>query len=229
MSGKETYSILVADDERSMREFLEILLTKEGYRVSLAASGEEAFKILENNTFDLLITDIRMQDVDGIDVLKKAKALSPETVVIMISAFATAETAVEAMKEGAYDYIPKPFKVRDFKKIVRDALESMKPSADVEGESESKSIQHFGCLVGESPQIKRIYDLIERVGPTKSNVFISGESGTGKELVAKAIHRQSPRGNKNCVVINCAGIPDNLIESELFGYKNGAFTGAAAD
>jgi len=212
-----------------MREFLEILLTKEGYRVSLAASGEEAFKVLENSTFDLTITDIRMQDIDGIDVLKKAKALNPESIVIMISAFATAETAVEAMKEGAYDYIPKPFKVRDFKKIVRDALESRKPSTGVEGESESRSIQHFGCLVGESPQIKRIYDLVERVGPTKSNVFISGESGTGKELVAKAIHRQSPRSDKNFVVINCAGIPDNLIESELFGYKKGAFTGAAAD
>ena len=229
MSGKETYSILEVDDDRSMREFLEILLTKEGYQVSLAASGEEAFKVLENNSFDLTITDIRMQDIDGIDVLKKAKALNPESVVIMISAFATAETAVEAMKEGAYDYIPKPFKVRDFKKIVRDALESRKPSAGVEGESDSKSIQHFGCLVGESPQIKRIYDLVERVGPTKSNVFISGESGTGKELVAKAIHRQSPRSGKNFVVINCAGIPDNLIESELFGYKKGAFTGAAAD
>jgi two-component system response regulator PilR (NtrC family) len=229
LSGKETYSILVVDDERSMREFLEILLTKEGYQVSLAASGEEAFKVLENNSFDLTITDIRMQDIDGIDVLKKAKALNPESVVIMISAFATAETAVEAMKEGAYDYIPKPFKVRDFKKIVRDALESRKPSEGVEGESESRSIQHFGCLVGESPQIKRIYDLVERVGPTKSNVFISGESGTGKELVAKAIHRQSPRSDRNFVVINCAGIPDNLIESELFGYKKGAFTGAAAD
>jgi two-component system, NtrC family, response regulator PilR len=229
LSGKEAYSVLVVDDERSMREFLEILLTKEGYRVSLAASGEEAYKVLENGTFDLLITDIRMQDVDGIDVLKKAKSLNPESVVIMISAFATAETAVEAMKEGAYDYIPKPFKVRDFKKIVRDALESREPAAGVEGEGESKSIQHFDCLVGESPQIKRIYDLVERVGPTKSNVFISGESGTGKELVAKAIHRQSPRSAKNFVVINCAGIPDTLIESELFGYKKGAFTGAAAD
>ncbi len=229
MSGKEAYSVLVVDDERSMREFLEILLAKEGYRVSLAASGEEAFKVLESNTFDLLITDIRMHDVDGIDVLKKAKSLNSESIVIMISAFATAETAVEAMKEGAYDYIPKPFKVRDFKKIVRDALESRKPAAGVEGESEPRSVHHFDCLVGESPQIKRIYDLIERVGPTKSNVFISGESGTGKELVAKAIHRQSPRSAKNFVVINCAGIPDTLIESELFGYKKGAFTGAAAD
>ena len=229
MSGKETYSILVVDDEMSMRELLQLMLDKEGYQVTLAASGEEALKVLENNTFDLVITDIRMQDIDGIDVLKKAKALSPESVVIMISAFATAETAVEAMKEGAYDYIPKPFKNRDFKKIVRDALESKGPAAGAEGESESRSIQHFGCLVGESPQIKRIYDLVERVGPTKSNVFISGESGTGKELVAKAIHRQSPRSDKNFVVINCAGIPDNLIESELFGYKKGAFTGAAAD
>ena len=229
MSGKETYSILVVDDQKSMRELLQLLLEKERYEVTLAASGEEALKILENTSFDLVITDIRMQDVDGIDVLKKAKAVSPDTVVIMISAFATAETAVEAMKEGAYDYIPKPFKNSDFKKLVRDALDSKKPSAGVEGERESKSIQHFGCLVGESPQIKRIYDLIERVGPTKSNVFISGESGTGKELVAMAIHRQSPRSNKNFVVINCAGIPDNLIESELFGYKKGAFTGAAAD
>jgi two-component system response regulator PilR (NtrC family) len=229
LSGKENCSVLVVDDERSMREFLEILLTKEGYRVSLAASGEEAFKVLEDNTFDLIITDIRMQDTDGIDVLKKAKVLNPDSIVIMISAFATAETAVEAMKEGAYDYIPKPFKVRDFKKIVRDALESRKPAADVEGEGESKSVQHYDCLVGESPQMKRIYDLVERVGPTKSNVFISGESGTGKELVAKAIHRQSPRSAKNFVVINCAGIPDTLIESELFGYKKGAFTGAATD
>jgi two-component system response regulator PilR (NtrC family) len=229
LSGKENCSVLVVDDERSMREFLEILLTKEGYRVSLAASGEEAFKVLEDNTFDLIITDIRMQDTDGIDVLKKSKVLNPDSIVIMISAFATAETAVEAMKEGAYDYIPKPFKVRDFKKIVRDALESRKPAADVEGEGESKSVQHYDCLVGESPQMKRIYDLVERVGPTKSNVFISGESGTGKELVAKAIHRQSPRSAKNFVVINCAGIPDTLIESELFGYKKGAFTGAATD
>jgi len=212
-----------------MRELIELMLTKEGYRVSLAASGEEAFRVLEKDNIDLIITDIRMPDIDGIDVLKKAKALSPESIVIMISAFATAETAVEAMKEGAYDYIPKPFKVRDFKKIVHDALESRKPTAGVEGEGASKSVQHFGCLVGESPQMKRIYDLVDRVGPTKSNIFISGESGTGKELVAKAIHRQSPRSAKNFVVINCAGIPDNLIESELFGYKKGAFTGAATD
>jgi two-component system, NtrC family, response regulator PilR len=227
LADKQTPSVLVVDDERSMREFLEILLNKEGYQVTLAAKGEEAFGFLEKDKYDVLITDIRMEDIDGIDVLKKAKAMSPDTIVIMISAFATAETAVEAMKEGAYDYIPKPFKVRDFKKILKDALEARKPTASEE--EEGKSIFHFGCLVGESPQMKRVYDLIEKVGPTKSNIFISGESGTGKELVAKAIHRQSPRKDKAFVVINCAGIPENLIESELFGYRKGAFTGATTD
>lgn len=227
MADKQMPSVLVVDDERSMREFLEILLNKEGYQVTLAANGQDAFGLLEKDKYDVLVTDIRMEDIDGIDVLKKAKALSPDTIVIMISAFATAETAVEAMKEGAYDYIPKPFKVRDFKKILKDALESRKLAASEE--EEGKSIFHFGCLVGESPQMKRVYDLVEKVGPTRSNVFISGESGTGKELVAKAIHRQSPRKDKSFVVINCAGIPENLIESELFGYKKGAFTGATTD
>jgi two-component system, NtrC family, response regulator PilR len=222
-------TILVVDDERSMREFLDILLTKEGYQVSVAASGREACQLMEKNKYDLIVTDIKMQDISGIEVLKKAKAISPESIVIMISAFATAETAVEAMREGAYDYIPKPFKVRDFKKILKDAFESETPSPVEAAEDHSGALFHFGCLIGDSPQMRRIYDLIERVGPTKSNVFISGESGTGKELVAKAIHRESPRKEKAFVVINCAGIPENLIESELFGYRKGAFTGAATD
>ncbi len=212
-----------------MREFLDIMLTKEGYKVSFAESGEEACQLLEKQEFDLLVTDIRMKDVDGIGVLKKAKELRPETVVVMISAFATAETAVEAMKEGAYDYIPKPFKVREFKKIVKDALLSRKPLSEEKEGGLFESRHHFGCLVGESPQVKKVYDLIERVAPTKTNILISGESGTGKELVARAIHRESPRKDKPFVVINCAGIPETLIESELFGYKKGAFTGAATD
>jgi two-component system response regulator PilR (NtrC family) len=229
LSGKETQTILVVDDERSMREFLDILLTKEGYQVSVAASGREACQVVEQKKYDVIITDIKMQDVNGIEVLKKAKTVSPESIVIMISAFATAETAVEAMREGAYDYIPKPFKVRDFKKIVRDALESKTPRTLEDADDRSKVRFHFGCLIGDSPQMRKVYDLIERVGPTKSNVFISGESGTGKEFVAKAIHRESPRKGKAFVVINCAGMPENLIESELFGYRKGAFTGAAAD
>ena len=228
LTGKNQHKILVVDDERSMREFLEILLSKEGYQVLLAGSGEEACRMLDQEHFDLLITDIKMKDINGIDVLKRAKEISPDSIVIMISAFATAETAVEAMKEGAYDYIPKPFKVNEFKKIVRDALEAEKKVAR-RAEGASSIETHLGFLVGDSPQMKKVYDLIDRVAPTKSNVLISGESGTGKELVAKAIHRQSPRKDKPFVVINCAGIPENLIESELFGYKKGAFTGATTD
>ncbi len=229
MSGIGKKNILVVDDEMSMREFLDILLTREGYDVSLAESGELACEILGNKEFDLVITDIRMQDIDGIEVLKKAKETCPETMVVLISAFATAETAVEAMREGAYDYIPKPFKVGEFKKIVREALLAKRSGGSEDKESVRKGQFHFGCLIGESPKMLRVYDLIERVARTKSNIFISGESGTGKELVAGAIHRQSERKAKPFVVINCAGIPENLIESELFGHKKGAFTGAVTN
>ena len=228
MSGKEASSILVVDDEKSMREFLEIMLSQEGYCTTLAESGEDACRILENQRFDLVITDIRMKDVNGIGVLKKAREKDQDAVVVLISAFATAETAVEAMKEGAYDYIPKPFKVKEFKNLVKDAIRARR-SADSSRDDHPESRYHFGCLVGESPQVKKVYDLIKRVAKTKTNILISGESGTGKELVAKAIHRLSERREKPMVVINCAGMPENLIESELFGYKKGAFTGAASD
>ena len=227
MSGKESAKILVVDDERSMREFLEIMLTGEGYEVIIANDGEQACEILEKETFDLVITDIRMKNINGIGVLKKAKDVNPGAIVVLISAFATAEIAVEAMKEGAYDYIPKPFKVNEFKRIIKDALESRaRPREEDKG---SKSRRHFGSLIGESPQMRKVYDLIERVSSTKTNILISGESGTGKELVAKAVHNLSERRDKPIVVINCAGIPESLIESELFGYKRGAFTGAVAD
>ena len=229
MSGKNKHSILVVDDERSMREFLEILLGREGYEVTLASSGENAFEILEQKKFDLVVTDIKMKDIDGLEVLKKTKELSPESIVVIISAFATAETAVQAMKEGAYDYIPKPFKVREFKRILKEALESRRPAPAEEKWEGSQRRLHFGCLVGESARMRKIYDLIEKVAQTRSNILITGESGTGKELVARAIHRQSPRAEKPFVVINCAGIPESLIESELFGYRKGAFTGALAD
>lgn len=229
MSGMRKERILVVDDEMSMREFLEIFLTREGYEVSLAVSGEQACDILDREKFDLVITDIRMKDVDGIEVLKRAKETSPDTMVVMISAFATAATAVEAMREGAYDYIPKPFKVDEFKRIVREALKSKKTADAEEKEVVSEGRFHFGCLIGESPKMKKVYDLIERVAQTRSNILISGESGTGKELVAGAVHRQSQRKDKPFVVINCAGIPENLIESELFGYKRGAFTGATTN
>jgi len=226
LSGRRD-NILVVDDQESMREFLEIMLTKEGYRVATARHGEQACEILDNETFDLVISDIRMKNIDGIGVLKKVKDVNPDATVILISAFATAETAVEAMKEGAYDYIPKPFKVNDLKRVVKDALKSR--AVPKEEDTGLKSRFHFDSLIGESPQMRRVYDLIQRVSLTKTNVLITGESGTGKELVAKAIHNLSERRDKPIVVINCAGIPENLIESELFGYKKGAFTGAIAD
>ena len=218
MSGNQIHKILVVDDEKSMREFLEIMLSQEGYQVTLAEDGETACGILDKEKFDLVITDIRMKDIDGIGVLKKSKAVSPDTIVVLISAFTTAGTAVEAMKEGAYDYVPKPFKVKEFKRIVKEALLSKKPALSGAAD-QSESRYHFERIVGESPQMKKVYDLIEKVAQTKTNILISGESGTGKELVATAIHQWSRRSQRPFVVISCAGIPENLIESELFGYK----------
>ena len=227
MSGKDPHKILIVDDELSMREFLEIMLTKEGYQVVTAESGERACDILDHEDFQLVVTDIRMDGMDGIGVLKKVKAINSDTPVVMISAFSSAENAVEAMREGAFDYVPKPFKVKDLKRVVKEALKSAMAPRQEETVSEKKL--HFGNLIGESPQMKKVYDLIRRVAPSRTNILIYGESGTGKELVAKAIHRQSARRELPIVVINCAGIPETLIESELFGYKKGAFTGAHAD
>jgi two-component system, NtrC family, response regulator PilR len=229
LSGEKAARILVVDDEKSMREFLDIMLSQEGYAVTLAESGNKACQILDKNVFDLVITDIRMKDVDGIGVLKKSRAVQPGTKVVLISAFATAETAVEAMKEGAYDYIPKPFKVNEFKAIVHEALLSKEKPLREEERSLERRQHHFDLLVGESEPMKKVYDLIRRVAGTRSNIMISGESGTGKELVARAIHTLSSRKEMPFMVINCAGIPENLIESELFGYKKGAFTGASID
>lgn len=218
--------ILVVDDERSMREFLEIMLVKEGFDVRCAASGTEALEILRDGSYDLVITDIRMHPVDGLAVLKYCKDTSPSTVVIIISAYANAETAVAAMKEGAYDYLPKPFNIDEMRTVIRGALESREGADRVARAREGPL--YFGCIIGESPAMRRVYGLIERMAATSSNVLITGESGTGKELVAKAIHRQSPRSQQAFVAVNCGGVPETLIESELFGFKKGAFTGAVA-
>lgn len=210
-----------------MRELLELLLERDGYEIRCAANGREALELLRENPFDLVITDIRMEPVNGLEVLKQCKALSPRTVVIMISAFASTELAVEAMNEGAYDYFPKPFNNDEILSVIANALKDR--GVEEKGPRTQDGPLHFGCIIGESPPMRRIYETIRQIAKTGSNVLVTGESGTGKELVAKAIHRQSPRHDQPFVVVNCGGVPENLIESELFGYKKGAFTGATAN
>jgi two-component system response regulator PilR (NtrC family) len=222
-------NILVVDDENSMREFLEIMLNKEGYQVATAAGGGEAIDLLKKSDFDLVITDIRMKEIDGLEVLKRCKELHPHTIVIMISAYASTSTAVEAMKWGAYDYLPKPFKVREIKAVIRDALdtaEAQEPQ-EIEVGDTTDAIDYHG-IVGDSPEIKKILELLPRIAAATSNVLITGESGTGKELIAKAIHRESPRKDRPFVTVNCGSVPETLMESELFGHKKGSFTGATA-
>ena len=219
--------ILVADDEKSMRELLDIMLKKEGYKITLASNGEEVIKLIEKDIFDLALVDIRMPRQDGISVLKRIKAVSPETIVIMMTAYASADTAIKAMKEGAYDYITKPFKIDEIKIIIQNALE--KKHLEHENLLLKKVVRdryHFENLVGQSSKMLELYDLMEKVAPTKTNILITGESGTGKELVAKAIHYNSPRKDKPFVTLNCGAIPESLIESELFGHMKGAFTDA---
>jgi two-component system, NtrC family, response regulator PilR len=221
--------ILVVDDEQSMREFLDIMLKKEGYKVSLASNGEEVLKTIDKDIFDLVLLDIRMPRMDGITVLKKIKAASPETIVIMITAYASADTAIKAMKEGAYDYVTKPFKVDEIKLIIKNALE--KKHLQNENTLLKQVVRDryvFDNIVGQSPKMLALYEVLEKVAPTKTNVLITGESGTGKELVAKAIHYNSPRKEKPFVTLNCGAIPETLIESELFGHMKGAFTDAIA-
>jgi two-component system response regulator PilR (NtrC family) len=221
--------ILVADDEQSMREFLDIMLKKEGYKVSLASNGEEVVKLMDNDLFDLVLLDIRMPKLDGISTLKKIKAIAPETVVIMITAYASADTAIKAMKEGAYDYITKPFKVEEIKLIINNALEKKNlQKENILLKQVVRDRYHFGNIIGQSLKMVALYDLLEKVSPTKTNILIAGESGTGKELVAKAIHYNSPRKEKPFVTLNCGAIPESLIESELFGHMKGAFTDAIA-
>ncbi len=220
-------NLLVVDDDLSMREMLDVMLTSEGYNIEYAEDGSKAIRMLAKRDYDLVISDIRMGPVDGLAVLKEAKRRSPETLVIMISAFATTETAVEAMNDGAYDYIPKPFDVDEMKQTIRNALERKTLENEKQAlEAELKKTYHFESIVGNSPALMRIYTTIKQVADTRTNVLITGESGTGKELIARGIHNNSSRKDSPFTVIHCAGIPETLMESELFGHRKGAFTGA---
>ena len=222
--------ILVVDDERGLREVLSIMLKRAGYAVLEASDGEEAIGHLNKEIFDLVITDLRMPKADGMAVLKAVKSSSPETVVLVITAFATADSAVDAMKQGAYDYLTKPFQVDEVQLIIRNALEKRRLSAEnILLKREMASQSSFAQLVGQSESMQKIFDVVRQVADAKSNVLICGESGTGKELVARAIHYNSARSSMPFVAVNCSAVPETLLESELFGHMKGSFTGAMAN
>ncbi|MDH4231245.1 MAG: sigma-54 dependent transcriptional regulator [Nitrospirota bacterium] len=224
------YRILVVDDERDICRALDFLLSREGYKVSTAYSGQDALKKIEAEEFDLVITDLKMEGINGMEVLERAVALRPAMIVIIMTAFGSVESAVEAMKKGAGDYIVKPFINEDVKMTVKRLLEHKKVLMENLVLRQQLS-QQFGCreFVGVSPQILNVFELLEKVIPTRSNILILGESGTGKGLVAEVVHCNSQRKDRPFISINCSAIPENLLESELFGYRKGAFTGAAAD
>ncbi|PIS10909.1 MAG: Fis family transcriptional regulator [Bdellovibrio sp. CG10_big_fil_rev_8_21_14_0_10_47_8] len=222
--------ILVVDDEESIREFLEIMLKKEGYEVTCAEDGAKAKDVLGKKSFDMVISDLQMPNVTGIELLKYVKESYPDLVFMLITAFGTAESAVEAMKMGAYDYLTKPFKIDEVRLNIHNALRSK--SLEVENKVLKKELNKeysFQNLVGNSEAMHRIFDLVKRVSMTPTNVLITGESGTGKEVVAKAIHYNGPLKDKPFVTINCGAIPEQLMESEMFGHKKGSFTGAVND
>lgn len=222
--------ILIVDDELSMREFLSILLEREGYEVLTAADATMAQERLAANRIDLVISDVQMPGLSGLELLACIKEQSPDTAVLMITAFSTTEQAVEAMKLGAYDYLAKPFKVEEIKILVRNALEKRDLSRENRLlRQKAGECDDFTGIIGRSARMRELFGLLRKVMETSSTVLVMGESGTGKELVARAIHNGSARSGKPFVAVNCGAIPENLIESELFGHVKGAFTGAVGE
>ncbi len=219
--------ILVIDDEENIGRTIELIFEKEDFDVTLAFNGETAISLLKENYFDVIISDIRLPDISGMEILKISKNLYPEVPVIMITAYASTSVAVEAMKLGAEDYIIKPFDIDELRIIVKRAYEKRK--LEIENKKLQRLIEEkysFENIIGKSKIMKDIFLLIEKIAPIDTTVLITGESGTGKDLIARAIHFRSLRKDGEFVAINCASIPENLLESELFGYKRGAFTGA---
>jgi two-component system, NtrC family, response regulator PilR len=221
--------VLVVDDERSMRELLSITLRQADYDVTIAEGGAAALARLERETFDLIITDLRMQETDGMAVLRAVRERAPETVVVVVTAYASTETAVEAMRLGAYDYVTKPFKLDEIRVTLANALER-KRLRDENRALKRQLIKAgpFDGFVGRSPAMQVVFDTIHKTADSGSTVMVTGESGTGKELVARAIHHASARRTGPFVSVNCGAVPENLMESELFGHVKGAFTGAVS-
>jgi two-component system response regulator AtoC len=221
--------VLIVDDEEQMRELLAKVLEKNGYQVMTAGDGGQALTLLEKEPMDLVVTDVRMPGLDGMEALKAIKELNPEIVVIIMTAFGSIDQAVQAVKEGAYDYINKPFKIDEMLLTIKKALEERRLRHEVTAlRHELHTRYHFENLIGKSRAMQEVFSLIEQVASSRSTMMIYGKSGTGKELVARAIHYNSLRANKAFVPVNCAAIPSELLESELFGHEKGSFTGAIA-
>ena len=221
--------ILVVDDEEQMRDLLAKVLERKGYQVSVCGDGAEALALLEREPADLVVTDVRMPGLNGMEALRAIKELNPDIVVLIMTAFGSIDQAVQAVKEGAYDYINKPFKIDEILLTIDKALEERNLRHEVSTlRQELRTRYHFENLIGKSRAMQDVFGLIEQVAGSRSTVMVYGKSGTGKELVAKAVHYNSPRSAKAFVAVNCAAIPAELLESELFGHEKGAFTGAIA-
>jgi two-component system response regulator PilR (NtrC family) len=222
--------VLIVDDEKAIRESVSLVLSEEGYETEIASDGSEALRLLGEKDFDVLITDLKMPGMDGIDLIKKSLKICPQTAVIIITAHASVESAIEALRIGAFDYILKPFDFDDLILKVRRLINHKELA--LENQALRKEVDekyNFSNIIGQSPEMQEVFTLIKKVSSTKGNVLITGKSGTGKELVARAIHFNSPRKNKRFVAINCGAIVGTLMESEFFGHKKGSFTGAIND
>jgi DNA-binding NtrC family response regulator len=227
---KSMAKILLVDDEASILSVLSVLLKAEGYEVTPVDNGEKALELIKSTPFDLMISDIRMRPVDGITLLKTAREQRPNMSVLMITGYGTIETAVESLKYGAFDYITKPFKVDELLITVQRAIEYNKTlTENIDLKAQLSGKYRLENIIAESRSMRNVCEMIERVAPTDATVLIYGESGTGKELVAQAIHAYSARKSKKFLPLNCAALPEPLLESELFGHVKGAFTGASSD
>ena len=222
--------ILIVDDSEGTRNLCSKILEKDGYFVETAGNGEEALKLVGENSYDLIVTDLMMPLMDGMELLEHVKKSHPGMPVIIITAYASVATAVEAIKKGAYDYVPKPFNPGELQVTIENALERKNlVEENIKLKEELKDKYHFENIIGNSGPMQDIYKLIDKAAKSNSNVVVYGESGTGKELIARAIHYNSDRAEKPFVAVSCSAIPETLLESELFGYVKGAFTGAASD